>query len=181
LAPIISLGCQHDTSSLGGSHRKCLELRKNPKDTGAAGDGFPVAILTRNEPAFYGVPAKAYEALLDRLEDMELNEIADARCGVACNQGSMSFELGFLDEALGEWRKLDGNIREQFKKKLEERRANPRVPSAKLSRHSDRYKIKLRSTGYRPIYEVRDQQLLVVVIAIGKRERNAVYKAADKR
>lgn len=93
----------------------------------------------------------------------------------------MSFELGFVDEALEEWRKLDGSIREQFKRKLEERLANPRVPSAKLSGHPDRYKIKLRSIGYRLVYEVRDQQLLVVVIAVGKRERNAVYKAADKR
>jgi mRNA interferase RelE/StbE len=93
----------------------------------------------------------------------------------------MSFELGFVDEALGEWRKLDGSIREQFKRKLEERLANPRVPSAKLSGHPDRYKIKLRSIGYRLVYEVRDQQLLVVIIAVGKRERNAVYKAADKR
>ena len=93
----------------------------------------------------------------------------------------MSFELGFVDEALAEWRKLDGSIREQFKRKLAERLANPRVPSAKLSGHPDRYKVKLRSIGYRLVYEVRDQQLLVVVIAIGKRERNAVYKAADKR
>lgn len=86
----------------------------------------------------------------------------------------MSFELGFVDEALAEWRKLDGSIREQFKRKLEERLANPRVPSAKLSGHPDRYKVKLRSIGYRLVYEVRDQQLLVVVIAVGKRERNAV-------
>lgn len=93
----------------------------------------------------------------------------------------MSFELGFVDEALAEWRKLDGSIREQFKRKLEERVANPRVPSAKLGGHPDRYKIKLRSVGYRLVYEVRDQLLLVVVIAVGKRERNAVYKAADKR
>lgn len=93
----------------------------------------------------------------------------------------MSFELGFVDEALAEWRKLDGSIREQFKRKLEERLANPRVPSAKLSGHPDRYKVKLRSIGYRLVYEVRDQQLLVVVIAVGKRERSAVYKAADKR
>lgn len=93
----------------------------------------------------------------------------------------MSFELGFVDEALAEWRKLDGSIREQFKKKLEERVASPRVPSAKLGGHPDRYKIKLRSVGYRLVYEVRDRQLLVVVIAVGKRERNAVYTAADKR
>jgi antitoxin StbD len=57
------------------------ELKKNPMGTVAAGEGFPVAILNHNEPAFYCVPAKAYEAMLDRLEDLELNAIADAREG----------------------------------------------------------------------------------------------------
>jgi antitoxin StbD len=57
------------------------ELKKNPMGTVAAGEGFPVAILNRNEPAFYCVPAKAFAALLDRLEDLELNAIADAREG----------------------------------------------------------------------------------------------------
>lgn len=55
------------------------ELKKNPMGTVAAGEGFPVAILNRNEPAFYCIPAKAYEVLLNRLEDLELNAIADAR------------------------------------------------------------------------------------------------------
>ena len=55
------------------------ELKKNPMATVAAGEGFTVAILNRNEPAFYCVPAKAYESLMDKLEDMELNAIADAR------------------------------------------------------------------------------------------------------
>ncbi|NMM25916.1 MAG: type II toxin-antitoxin system Phd/YefM family antitoxin [Glaciimonas sp.] len=55
------------------------ELKKNPMGTVAAGEGFPVAILNRNEPAFYCVPAKAYEALMDKLEDIELNAIADTR------------------------------------------------------------------------------------------------------
>lgn len=93
----------------------------------------------------------------------------------------MSFELGFLEEALKEWRKLDGHTREQFKSKLAERLLAPRVPSAKLSGHPDRYKIKLRAIGYRLVYEVRDNELIVVVIAVGKRERNAVYRAADQR
>ena len=57
------------------------ELKKNPMGTVAAGEGLPVAILNRNAPAFYCVPAKAYEALMDKLEDMELNAIADARSG----------------------------------------------------------------------------------------------------
>jgi len=59
------------------------ELKRNPMGTVAAGEGFPVAILNRNEPAFYCVPAKAYEALMNRLEDLELNAIADARRGQA--------------------------------------------------------------------------------------------------
>jgi len=55
------------------------ELKKNPMGTVAAGEGFPVAILNRNEPAFYCIPAKAYEAMMDRLEDIELNALADSR------------------------------------------------------------------------------------------------------
>jgi antitoxin StbD len=57
------------------------ELKKDPMGTVAAGDGFPVAILNRNEPAFYCVPAKAFEAMIDRLDDIELNAVADARHG----------------------------------------------------------------------------------------------------
>ena len=66
---------------LAATSASVSELKKNPMGTVAAGEGFPVAILNRNEPAFYCVPAKAYAALLDRLEDLELNAIADARDG----------------------------------------------------------------------------------------------------
>lgn len=57
------------------------ELKKNPMRTVAAGEGFPVAILNHNEPAFYCVPSKAFEAMLERLEDIELNALADERAG----------------------------------------------------------------------------------------------------
>lgn len=93
----------------------------------------------------------------------------------------MSYSLKFKQEALKEWGKLDSSVRAQFKKKLAERLHNPRVPAAKLSGQKDRFKIKLRNVGYRLVYEVRDTELVVVVVAIGKRERNAVYKAAAKR
>jgi mRNA interferase RelE/StbE len=93
----------------------------------------------------------------------------------------MSYELAFLDAALKEWRKLDNQTREQFKAKLEERLLNPKVPSARLHGTKERYKIKLRNAGYRLVYEVRDQQLIVLVVAVGKRERNEVYKVAEKR
>ena len=93
----------------------------------------------------------------------------------------MIYKLKFKDEALKEWHKLDGALREQFRKKLEERLHVPRIPAARLAGHADRYKIKLKTSGYRLVYEVRDGELVVIVIAIGKRERNAVYMAAAGR
>ena len=57
------------------------ELKKDPMNTVAAGEGFPVAILNRNEPVFYCVPRIAYETMMDKLEDLELNAIADTRKG----------------------------------------------------------------------------------------------------
>ena len=93
----------------------------------------------------------------------------------------MTYDLAFLDEALKEWRKLDNATREQFKAKLAERLQNPKVPSARLHGAKERYKIKLRNAGYRLVYQVRDRELLVLVVAVGKRERNEVYKVAQRR
>ena len=55
------------------------EHKKNPMATVAAGDGMAVAVLNRNEPAFYCVPAKAYEELMDLVEDLELDRLTDSR------------------------------------------------------------------------------------------------------
>ena len=57
------------------------ELKKNPMAVVEQGEGFPVAILNRNTPVFYAVPAAAYELLMDKLEDMELAEIVRQREG----------------------------------------------------------------------------------------------------
>lgn len=93
----------------------------------------------------------------------------------------MTYELAFLPAALTEWKKLDGSVRAIFKRKLAERLDQPHVPSAKLHSQKDRYKIKLRDAGYRLVYEVRDEIVTVLVVAVGKRERDAVYRAAAKR
>jgi mRNA interferase RelE/StbE len=93
----------------------------------------------------------------------------------------MTYELAFLDEALKEWRKFDNATREQFKAKLAERLQNPKMPSARLHGAKERYKIKLRNAGYRLVYQVKDRELLVLVVAVGKRERNEVYRAAERR
>ena len=55
------------------------DLKKNPSAVIEAAEGFPVAILNRNVPAAYLIPAKAWEALMDRLEDIELAEIVRER------------------------------------------------------------------------------------------------------
>lgn len=55
------------------------ELKKNPMAAVGAGDGFPVAVLNRNKPAFYCVPADVYEAMLERLDDHELARLVELR------------------------------------------------------------------------------------------------------
>ncbi len=91
------------------------------------------------------------------------------------------FDLEFLPSAQKEWDKLGSTIRDEFAKALRKRLSNPRVPSARLSDMPDCYKIKLRSAGYRLVYRVYDDRIVVQVIAVGRRDRNAVYKTAAGR
>ena len=93
----------------------------------------------------------------------------------------MIYDLAFKSQAKKEWDKLAPAIKEQLKKKLSERLINPHVKSAQLYGLPDCYKIKLKAAGYRLVYQVSDQTILITVVAIGKRERNSVYKAAIKR
>ena len=88
----------------------------------------------------------------------------------------MSYELEFLPGALKEWQKLDNSIKVQFKKKLSERLENPKVTKDKLRGYEDVYKIKLRDVGYRLAYQVKDSEIVVLVLVVGKRENNEVYK-----
>ena len=64
---------------LADSTTSISELKKNPMAVVEQGEGFPVAVLNRNQPAFYCVPAEAYELLMDKLEDMELTALVKAR------------------------------------------------------------------------------------------------------
>lgn len=93
----------------------------------------------------------------------------------------MTYKLLFKEQALEEWNKLDQTIREQFTKKLRTLRENPCIDSARLSGLKNCYKIKLRKVGYRLVYEVRENEVVILIVAIGKRERNEVYKTAAKR
>ena len=128
------------------------ELKKNPMATVSAGDGYPVAILNRNQPAFYCVPAELYERMLDALDDQDLVNLVTERS----NQ-------------------------QQFVKKLKKCSENPHIPSAKLRGLKDCYKIKLRVLGFRLVYQVIDDMLIIAVVAVGKRERSNVYNLASER
>jgi mRNA interferase RelE/StbE len=89
----------------------------------------------------------------------------------------MNYELDFHPTAQA----LAKDIREQFKKKLAQRLENPHHIPSKLSGQKSRYKIKLKTVGYRLVYEVRDNELIIVIISVGKRERGEVYKNAEQR
>ncbi len=91
------------------------------------------------------------------------------------------YRLVFKEEAKKEWDNLDTTIRAIFAKKLKERLEHPCIESARLSGMKDCYKIKLNRAGFRLVYQVREEEVVVAVIAVGKRERNAIYKAAIKR
>lgn len=93
----------------------------------------------------------------------------------------MTYELAFDPRALREWHKLGETVKAQFKNRLAKVLQHPRVPSARLHEFPDCYKIKLKASGYRLVYQVRDDVVVVFVIAVGKRERSAVYQDAHKR
>jgi mRNA interferase RelE/StbE len=92
-----------------------------------------------------------------------------------------TYRLTFLRDAEKEWNKLGSTIQNQFSKKLRQRLSQPRVQADRLSEMPDCYKIKLASLGYRLVYRVYDDRIVVQVVAVGKRERDAVYKAAAGR
>jgi mRNA interferase RelE/StbE len=89
-----------------------------------------------------------------------------------------SYRLVFRKRARKAWDRLDRTVRERMKRKLAERLSNPRVPAAALRDLRDCYKIKVASAGYRLIYRVEDDRLVLLVIAIGRRERGEAYELA---
>ena len=93
----------------------------------------------------------------------------------------MTYKLKFLPAAKKEWDKLAEPLKKQFKNKLKERLENPHVPSARLKGYDSVYKIKLRTAGYRLAYEVLDHEIVVYVLAVGKRDKNSICKKLAAR
>ena len=93
----------------------------------------------------------------------------------------MTYKLEFLPSALQEWGKLGHPVREQIKKKLVEGVEGPKGQADALRDMPGHFKSKLRASGYRLVYRVEDERVVVVVVAVGKRERSAAYQSAKKR
>ena len=78
----------------------------------------------------------------------------------------MTYLLEFKPTALKEWSKLDNSVKSAFKKKLKEILENPKIESNRLSGLPNCYKIKLRSAGYRLVYQVNDDRIVVLILTI---------------
>lgn len=87
-----------------------------------------------------------------------------------------------MPDAWREWQALDGSIKQLLKPLLAKRLQNPHVPGSLLHRElAGCYKIKLLKQGYRLVYLVEDDVLVVLVLSVGKREDSEAYTSAAKR
>ncbi len=93
----------------------------------------------------------------------------------------MSYSLEFKPSAFKEWNKLDNTVKTAFKKKLAEVLQHPKIEANRLIGLPNCYKIKLRTLGYRLVYQVDDGRIVVLVLAVGKRERSEAYENAKCR
>lgn len=100
----------------------------------------------------------------------------------APHKAATKYTLKFVPDAWREWQALDGSIKQLLKPLLVKRLQNPHVPGALLHRElSGCYKIKLLKHGYRLVYMVEDDVLVVLVLSVGKREDSEAYMTAAKR
>ncbi|WP_152184243.1 type II toxin-antitoxin system RelE family toxin [Sulfurimonas indica] len=93
----------------------------------------------------------------------------------------MTYKIKFTPVSDKEWKKITSTVRTQFKKKLEKIVENPRIQKNKLSGYNNIYKIKLRSSGFRLVYEVKEEAIVVLILGVGKRENNTIYKNLEER
>ncbi len=98
------------------------------------------------------------------------------------SESNPRYRLKFLPEALEEWNGLDGSVKTLLRQALKKRLQQPHVPGSRLRGELNHcYKIKLRKQGYRLVYSVEDDTLVVLVLAVDKREDLAAYVSAIER
>jgi mRNA interferase RelE/StbE len=98
------------------------------------------------------------------------------------SKAATKYRLKFVPDAWREWQALDGSIKQALKPLLAKRLQNPHVPGSLLHRElAGCYKIKLFKQGCRLVYVVENDELVVLVLSVGKRKDDAAYLAAAKR
>lgn len=93
----------------------------------------------------------------------------------------MAHRIDIHPKAAKEFKKVGRQIVDQALDKLQERLDNPRVQADALHNMKDCYKIKLRSVGYRLVYQVQDDRVVILILALGKRDKSKVCEDAKKR
>jgi mRNA interferase RelE/StbE len=91
-----------------------------------------------------------------------------------------TYDVEFRPDAARAFRKLGTSDQRQIMRKLAERRSHPRVPGDAVRNIPDGYRLKLRSSGIRVVYQVRDTTLVILILSIGGREREEAYKNAER-
>ena len=90
--------------------------------------------------------------------------------------------MQFVPSAWPEWQKLDGSVKEPLRKLLKKRLDNPHVPGAALhGALAEHYKVGLNEQEHRLVYGVQDDVLIVMVMAVDKREDSVVYQSVMAR
>ncbi len=93
----------------------------------------------------------------------------------------MTYKVKFRKSAFIEWSSLDESIQRQFAERLAELADRPRDPSLALKWMIDCYVLTLPKVGFRLVYQVIDNALVVAVIAVGKRGHGDMTYLASKR
>lgn len=92
------------------------------------------------------------------------------------------YRLRFETHAWEEWKQLDGSPKQALREALIKRLDNPHVPASALKGElAGCYKIKLLKAGYRLVYEVLDDVVVVLMLAVDKRADSAAYITAAGR
>lgn len=92
------------------------------------------------------------------------------------------YRLQFVPSSLADWKTLDESVKETFRKLIKKRLENPYVPGSELhGALNGCYKIKLRKLGFRLVYMIEDDALIVMVLAVDRRQDNVVYQSAMER
>jgi len=97
----------------------------------------------------------------------------------------MAYKVEFLPEAGQEFEALDGSLKKLAAKQIDKLAERPELgePLGKrLGSDLTGYrKIYFGKKGYRIVYEIQHQKLIILIIGIGKREREEIYKEVAQR